>query len=345
MRKLYISNFNGDSGISKYSNDFYDCVLSSLGFSKIDTNYLDDIGSINFCYNDIIHIEIGLNQLKEIDIFYFLIKKEHKNIYITLHDPPLISYPYFKFKNKILELSSKFIHVYFNNFGLSDSIYGKVKRIFVLNRKAQQYLISKKKINSVYLPHIIRSEEISLQNVINRNFIYFGFIGKNKGLDYALKLHYEILKYFPDSIFYIIGKPAHPKNSKYLEKLKIQYSRNVNYLGFISNEKIKDVFSYASNVMLPFNDYKFYFPTNGTILTAMKYGKVVFTTPVNSIGELIQDNVNGFFLTRDIQSDIKKVKTVFQLIPEEYKSIQLNSVNFVQKEFSFMRIKELLTYD
>src|SRR5258705_13906309 len=98
MRRFYISSKSGISGISKYSRDFYELVLKERGYIFMDsaesiTTILSTISS-----RDHIHIEIGIFQKKEIEILFTMLKANYKNVAITLHDAPLIKYPFYEFK-------------------------------------------------------------------------------------------------------------------------------------------------------------------------------------------------------------------------------------------------------
>ena len=90
---------DGESGIAKYSRDFYNLVLKEKGYRFVDSNestitILSEITSI-----DHVHIEIGIFQKKEIEIpnsscgyepnFYFQLSCNSSGEwteYITLFD-------------------------------------------------------------------------------------------------------------------------------------------------------------------------------------------------------------------------------------------------------------------
>ncbi len=307
MKKYHIVNLKSKSGIAFYAKDFYNLVLKSEGFELLDKVPLDELLN-EIVVDDLVHIEIGVQQCYEIEVLFTLLKKGYKNIYITLHDAPHLKYPLYEFKNKFLNNLSKVFHVYLNNFGLGNKWYRKINKIFVLNHKAENALKNRFSLKNVYyMPHILNPQDVSVpdSNIdVNYDLLFFGFIGKNKGIEYALELHNELQKKQPQSIFYVVGDAIGEEGKLYFDKLKYTYIKNVEYLGFVDKEKLNDVFSKASAVILPFEEYGFIYPTSGSTLDALKRNKILYTTPVNAIPELIKDGYNGFMLKKNLIEDV-----------------------------------------
>jgi glycosyltransferase involved in cell wall biosynthesis len=339
MKKYYITNISGESGISKYSRDFFSLILKNGDYIVLDTGCIrkdDIISKLN--KEDLIHIEIGSNLFLESEILIFLLKKRFKNVNITMHDAPLIRYPFFRFKNSTLNNLSKVFQIFFKNLYLDRWVYERINRIYVLNRKAKQYLQLNYKLDSIFfLPHIIDPIEISDNFNTGIDFLFFGFIGPNKGIEYALELHNRFIEEFKNSKFSIIGKPLNVKGNNYYNNLKTKFDRNKEFLGYIND--INPIFNNVSSVILPFQNYKFMYPTSGSILTALKHGKVVFTTNVNCNNELIEDNVTGFFLSGDIDNDIRLVKSI---LGDKNKMLQVqqSAVNLIKVNHSPEKVKD-----
>ncbi|MEO6230485.1 MAG: glycosyltransferase [Ferruginibacter sp.] len=301
---------NTRSGISKYSYDFFELVLKEKGYIFLNseegmTTILTRVSS-----RDHVHIEIGIFQEKELEILMAMLNANYKNIAVTLHDPPLFKYPFVVFQNPLLNKISKFYDVYLNRFRQSKKYIEKIKYLYVLTHRGVKEIKSTYKTDNVYyLPHVIDEREIKVQQPANNNFVYFGFIGKNKGIEYALKLHQQLLQFFPEINFYIMGE-AIGKNIEYYNYLKSTYTKNIHYLGYVSEEVLDDVFNMAGFSIVPFISYKFYTPFSGSLLTVMKYGKIPFTNNVNAVSELIEDAGNGFFLSGKIEEDVRMVSGV-----------------------------------
>src|SRR5215471_2018687 len=192
MKKFYISSIKGNSGISKYSQDFYQLVLKDKGYIYMDSG--EDLITIlsTISSRDQVHIEVGIFQQKEIEILFTMLRANYRNITVTLHDPPLVRYPFYQFKNNILNNISKLYDKYANSSGAAKPYIRKIKTIYALSKKGVESIKKKYGVSNVcYLPHIVNTGEMSNNDSINKNFIYFGFIGKNKGLAYALELHQQ----------------------------------------------------------------------------------------------------------------------------------------------------------
>ncbi len=308
MKKFYISSTKGLSGICKYSHDFYELILKEKGYILIEsiqslTAIMSAVSSIDHA-----HIEIGLFQKKEVEILFAMLNSGYRNVSVTMHDAPLLKYPYREFENKLLNNFSKFYDKYINRFMAVLPWLKKIKSIYVLSQKGAEAMRTKYKLDNVYfLPHIVNTAEIEKGKITSNNFIYFGFIGRNKGIEYALELHSRLLHHQPDIDFYIVGGSI-GKEQLFYEALKKKYSKNVHYLGYVAEEELGLLFNKATFAMLLFKDYQFYWPFSGSILYSMKKGKIILTNKVNSIPEIICDKENGFFLSEKIEEDTRLVK-------------------------------------
>lgn len=333
MRNFYISTKNGTTGICKYSNDFYNLILKEKNYIFLDSGIeLDHIISA-LSVNDNIHIEIGIFQKNEIEILLVLLKSGYKNVTITLHDPPLVKFPFYEFRNPFLNKVSKFFDLHFNSGGAVKAYLKNIKVIYVLSEKGVEVVREKYRLNNVkFLPHIINTSEIEPnQNIIN-NFIYLGFIGKNKGLEYSLQLHQNILLTHPNIKYFVVGK-ALGKEVDYYNYLKNKYHKNVEYYGYLPENQLNKIFENAIFAPLFFKNYKFYYPFSGSILYALKKGKIVLTNDINTTSELIENGKNGFIFTGDLHKD---TKTLLKILKDKIlqKKIIDEIPHFLEKRFS-----------
>ncbi|MEO5562138.1 MAG: glycosyltransferase [Chitinophagaceae bacterium] len=310
MKHFYLSSTDGISGICKYSSDFYNLVLKEKGYVFIDSNnsiatILSAIGS-----RDHVHIELGIFQKKEIELLFLMLKANYKNVTVTLHDAPLLKYPFHEFKNPLLNKLSKCLDIYGNSSSISPYIK-KIKSIYTLSKKGAELVKKKYRVDEVhYLPHIIDTAEIEKSSRINKNFIYFGFIGRNKGLEYSLQLHEQLLIKFPAIIFYVVGMPL-GKEKTFYDYLKRRYKKNVEYAGYVPENQLGKIFEEATFALIPFKDYKFFTPFSGSILYSLKKGKIVLTNKVNAIPEIIENEKRGFFLSGSLKQDTAAITGIF----------------------------------
>lgn len=334
----------GSSGICKYSKDFYDNVLKDQGYIFMDSaeSLIDILSAISS--KDHIHIELGIFQEKEIEILFTMLKANYRNISVTLHDPPLLRFPYYRFSNPFLNKIAKFYDIYINHFRASRPWLNKIKYIYVLSLAGQQLLREKYKIaHAHYLPHIVDPKEIEKGRVTNRNFIFFGFIGRNKGIEYALRLHQQLLVEQPGSHFYIIGE-ALGREKEFFAYLQAKYQKNVHYFGYVEEGALQEVFRQAGCALLLFRDYKFFQPFSGSILYSLKLGKITFTNKVNAIPEIIKSGKTGFFLTGNLKKDLVMIKEVFQ-DPALLESMQKEIQNYLLSHHSPAEVRKHLKTD
>jgi len=176
-KHYYISHFQGPSGICKYSRDFYQLVLKDIGYIFMDSaqdiiHILSTISS-----RDHVHIELGIFQGKEQEILFTMLRANYKNVSVTLHDPPLLKYPLYAFRNPFLHNVSKFYDVYINRLRWERPWLQKIRAIYVLSRKGQLALENKYGIDNVhYLPHVVDPAEVVRGESGNNNFIFFGLL-------------------------------------------------------------------------------------------------------------------------------------------------------------------------
>ena len=312
MKNFYVSSIDGNSGIFKYSRDFYELILKEKDYIFIDSRQsISTILSL-ISSKDHVHIELDIFQKKEIEILFLMLKANYKHVYVTLHDAPLLKYPFYEFKNPLLNTISRLYDKYFNNFKSAIPYIKKIKAIYVLSKKAVEAVKTKYRVENVYLlPHIINSAEIKKDIYSNNNFIYCGIIDSHKNIEYSLLLHQRLLIKHPDIIFYVIGTPVETEKSFYLT-LKEKYQNNVHYYDYVHEEKLNDIFAKATFALLPFKSYKSTYPSNGRVLESLKKGKIVLTTKANGISDIIENGKTGFYLSGTLKTDTEALTRIFK---------------------------------
>jgi glycosyltransferase involved in cell wall biosynthesis len=313
MKYWHASSFGGKSGISKYAAVFFDEVLSGRGYERLELDQIGLQGGMD-CIDieDVVHVEIGVNQTMEIALVMKLSERRHRKIDVTLHDPPFLSWPLFRFRNTVINQVSKAIHLYLHNFGYGEDIFRRLRRIYTLSNRGRDAVMRRYRIDNVYTVPLIVTESqlVKTSEPMTQNLLFFGFIGAGKLLDYALELHSMILTKFPESSFLVIGDAVAEKSKRYLADIKHRYNHNVEYLGFVPEASLQQCFDRAVIAILPFSNYSSIIPVSYSIISVMAMGKVVFTNPVNAIPELIQDGHNGMFLTGDVVEDMRRMSSL-----------------------------------
>ncbi|WP_145995336.1 glycosyltransferase [Macromonas bipunctata] len=305
--KYYICNTQSKSGIARYAENIHRYILKDYGYKLIDPSCVTEL-SYEHLLNGVFMFELGSNQFSESAALNYVLKCGGRNISVTLHDPPFITFPYFHFKNKYVNKISKAFDYYLNTFGIQSRILRLCSSVYVLSHKGATELIRRHNLNNVkVIPHLVVDvlESVEIKS-LNNNIIYFGFIGPGKGIEYALQLHEEITKTIPSSVIYVVGEPINNDGKAYLSYLKRKYINNVQYLGYVNEEQLHEVFGCATHVFLPFKNYKYILPFSGSLLYGMKKGKLLWTTKVNCVDEIIENDVNGQYLSGNIIEDAEK---------------------------------------
>lgn len=113
---------------------------------------------------------------------------------------------------------------------------------------------------------------------------------------------------------------------------------NAQYLGFVSDEKKIRVFADADIFVFP--SYTEGFPM--VVLEAMAAGLPVVTTPVGALPEILEDNVNGFFVKIGDVNDM--VERIEKLIIDEglRKEIGVHNREYVFSRFDIRSIAKNL---
>jgi glycosyltransferase involved in cell wall biosynthesis len=337
MKYFYICSMTGESGISKYASSFYENILKPRGYVHVDSN--ENLSAIftKIASKDQVHIEIGIFQKKEQQILFLMLAAGYKHVSVTMHDAPILKYPLKEFTNPFLNNLSKFYDRFISRFRNTTQWVGKIKAVYILTKKGVDKSSRLYKTNNFhFLPHIVdfRPDRFSPQS--NKNFIYLGFIGRNKGIEYALKLHREIIKQYPDVQFYIIGR-AMGRQKPFYEWLRKTYTSNVHFLGYVEEGEMKEIFDKTQYALIPFRKYNYFFPASGSILTSMSMGKIVLSNRVNAISEIIKDKENGILLTGGFREDILRITSLYNDIQLQ-KKIVSRSRQHLQKLYGADRV-------
>jgi glycosyltransferase involved in cell wall biosynthesis len=311
--KYYICTTASKSGIARYADDFFHVVLQNNGFTQISPKSITSEWAATVPKDTVFHIELGSSQFAERDALICLIESGFKNVDVTIHDAPWVTFPFYHCDCSILNQLSKVFDWYCNSAGAASRLLKRCRRVYVLSQTGKILLEKRHRLTNVYyIPHVIDPDKIWSKplNGASNDILFFGFIGANKGLDYALALHSEIRKHSPDIMMHVIGQAFDRKSQCFVDMLKVKYSEGVRYLGFVEESDLDELFSRVSHVFLPFLPYKYWCPCSGSILGALRRGRIVWTNPVNAIPEVIRDRINGRFFSGDIQKDAEEFLSI-----------------------------------
>ncbi|MBU2545386.1 glycosyltransferase [Patescibacteria group bacterium] len=213
------------------------------------------------------------------------------------------------------------------------AITAKCKTIVVMNILSQKilendYEIPQSKIN--YIPHGIPQVTYESSKEYKKDLGYegkivlstFGFVSKNKGIEYAIRALPKIIRKFPNVIYLIIGE-THPniqneqgekyRNFLYREIDKLGLKNNVKFFNkyMILEELIR--FLQATDIYIcPCVDKKQ--SVSGTLSYALGCGKAVISTKTEYAKHIINKE-NGILVSSKNSEEI--TKGILRLISDE----------------------------
>jgi glycosyltransferase involved in cell wall biosynthesis len=78
----------------------------------------------------------------------------------------------------------------------------------------------------------------------------------------------------------------------------------------VPDDRLDALFEGAAHVILPYEQYRYVLPMSGSAIHALRRGRIVWASPANAIPEIIRDGENGFFLTKDLEQDVRRLADV-----------------------------------
>ena len=170
------------------------------------------------------------------------------------------------------------------------------------------------------------------------NFLFLGRLGERKGVYDLVKaidilVNVEGLKQLK---FHFAGDGEIDEVSKMVQNLNL--TKNVEILGWVNSETKIDVLKKVDTVVLP--SYNEGLPV--ALLEAMAAGKIILSTYVGGIPDLITEGVNGYLINPgDIVGIVYHIKYIIAHA-EEMKIISQNNSDKINREFNSIQINKQL---
>lgn len=333
MTALHIASFNGHSGISRYATTFFQQVLKPRGFHARLPGQIDALETMDPATR--IHLEIGINEKETTALLYQLLRHGFSRLSITLHDPPFISWPHFSFKQPLLNKLAKFSQLYLKNFGIGEKDLAKIGKVYVLSRRGLQRTADRCPSARLYhLPFLAASTDLNAAaRPFQPHLLFFGYIARNKGIEYTLALHKALLEEHPACQLHVVGRPIDSQAEVFYKGLQSAFATNVNYHGYVPQAEIESIFAQTSLAVMPFEPYRSIVPASASIMDAMCRGQLVCTTPVNAVTEFIEDGRTGLLLSNDLNQDVARVSALLSS-PQNAQAIVVNALRHLKNNHS-----------
>ena len=221
----------------------------------------------------------------------------------------------------------------------------------IVTRYSNKIIVHGKYLKNIAIPYLhIKSDDIHViphgefsifgrwskkRNVCEEQntILFFGRIGKYKGLDYLIKAEPLISRVIPRLKIVIAGRGEFFQEC---EKMMVNKERFECHIGFIPNEEVPELFQRASVVVLPYIDAS----QSGVVPIAYAFKKPVVVTNVGSIPEVVDDGKTGFIvLPRDEKA---LADAIIKLLKDEKlrKEMGENAYKKMKEELSWDKIAE-----
>lgn len=230
---------------------------------------------------------------------------------------------------KLLSNSPVIIHLHGSEFKVFNSNQSKkVKRmivrnflmadaVIVLSNSWADYIYSlNSKINVKVVNNFVNPiRSISVQKSEKKIVGFFGYLGERKGIYDIINCLSHNKNEFSDYRFIICGDGEIEKVRKLVQKHRLESI--VELAGWVSGTEKVEIMNMCDCILLP--SYNEGLPM--IILEAMSLGKVVISTSVGGIPEVIEDSVNGFIIS---PGDIGQLRNKLLLIDDKALSLAIS---------------------
>ena len=202
-------------------------------------------------------------------------------------------------------------------------------RVVVTVRSYAEYLKKRYGHQGVqYIPHGTLAGNYPSIDPEEKVILVFGHMGPYKGLPVMMKA-FEELRREKANVKLIVAGTSHPNFPGFLDDFKKQRVPKVEYLGYVPEENLAQVFRSADVVAIP------YFTTTGTsgvFHLACGYGKPIVASDLPEIREIVADGASAILVP---PGDVEALKNaILQVLSNEKMAAEMGAKNliFAQKE-------------
>jgi len=228
---------------------------------------------------DIVHIHISHNMsFKRKSIFFWIAKLYGKKVILHVHAS----------NGKVITSNMNLVHWYAKWVLRSADIVIALSPRYASN--LQDYC-KDAKITVISNPCLRLNEGESIEHADVPTVFFAGWLDENKGFCDLIKAMSLVKHIIPDAQLLLAGFGAVERGRSLSRSLDIESS--IHFLGWLSGDEMAKTFQRTDVFCLPsFNE-----GVPVALLEAMGYGLPVVCTPVGGIPDVIEDNINGVFVS------------------------------------------------
>jgi glycosyltransferase involved in cell wall biosynthesis len=179
-----------------------------------------------------------------------------------------------------------------------------------------------------YIPHGASVDIHPKVNTAEKVILIFGHMGPHKGLPLMLKA-FEKLKKEKSNIKLVVAGSNHPNFPNYLEEFVKARIPNVEFSGYVPQEKLASVFRMAKVVVLPYNAMP---GTSGVFHLACGYGRPIVASDLPEIRELVNDGGSAILVPPGDVDALKDAILMVLFNEEMATKMSEQNLNFARRE-------------
>ena len=179
-----------------------------------------------------------------------------------------------------------------------------------------------------YIPHGASVDPHLKVNTNEKVILIFGHMGPHKGLPLMFEAFEKIVKE-KGNIKLLVAGSNHPNFPNYLEKFVKAHTPNVEFSGYVPQEKLGSVFRMTDVVVLPYNAAP---GTSGVFHLACGYGRPIVASDLPEIRELVDDGASAILVPPGDVDALKDAILTVLFNKEISAKMSEQNLNFAQRE-------------
>ena len=224
------------------------------------------------------------------------------------------------FAKSLINVVEGYVHEWRHSYDVIDKI---ITPSAFYKKKFEDFGIDEKRV--VHIPNFLDSKTptIRKRQDSEKYYLYFGRLSEEKGLITLLKAFQNI-----DAKLRIVG--TGPIKAYAEEFVRSHGMKNVEFMGFMSNQPLKDIVGNAKAVILPSEWYE-----NGpySAIEALQMHRPIIGANIGGIPELVDHN--GFLFESGNPTDLRnKVNELESLPSHKYQDLKRNSYKLFLENYT-----------
>lgn len=179
-----------------------------------------------------------------------------------------------------------------------------------------------------YIPHGASVEAYPKKNTNDKVILIFGHMSPHKGLPLMFEAFHKITAQ-KSNIKLVVAGSNHPNFPNYLENFVKAHVPNIEFLGYVPQEKLQSVFGIADVVVLPYNAAP---GTSGVFHIACGYGCPIVASDLPEIREMVSDGASAILVLPENVDALQEAILSVLFNKELSSKMTEQNLNFAQRE-------------